>query len=211
MTIVVSTTSISSVALYNSLVSDIYNLTQRPDLIQETATAIRKATMKCHLADFWKNDLVEISYTVPVLTVPAVSYRYALDLTDVTIFPLYRKISHIKEYNNPLTGQEIQFKELDADRLLDNYKLEDINCYYQAGQQVQLRANKFLTTLNIGYYKYPNVVPATYNSWIAVQYPDAVIDEAVAQIYRIIGKDQEAARLSALFGENIHYLTMTQV
>ena len=34
-----------------TLQTEVYNLTNRPDLVSQTLTAIRKATMKCHLAD----------------------------------------------------------------------------------------------------------------------------------------------------------------
>ncbi len=211
MTIVVSTSSISSVTLYNSLVQDIYNLTARPDLVNETAVAIRKATMKLHLVDFWKSDLVSALYTLPVYVPADFSYRYTIDLTDTLVFPLIRKVAHVKEYNTPLSGRETQFKELSADRLLDAYLLEDINYWYQVGQSLHVRCNKNLTQIDVGYWKYPNVIPATYDSWIAQQFPDAVIDEACAQLFRIIGKDAEAVRLTAEFPVNVHAITMAQV
>lgn len=211
MTIVVSSTPAVSATVYNNIVTSVYALTKRPDLVTETAIAIRKATMKVHMADFWKNDLSEIHYTLPVLAATGVAFRYSLDLTDTVSFPLFRKVSHIKEWNNPLVGYEIQLKELDADRILDDYALETINYWYQAGRQVSLRCNKLLVTLNIGYWKYPNIIPATYSSWIAQDFPDIIIEEAASAVFKVIGKDIEYTRLANNFQENIHMLTMTQV
>lgn len=201
-----------SQATYLAIVADIYSLTARPDLIAETALAVRKATMKAHSADFWKNDLTVAFVTMPVLSTNGdVSFRYSLDLTATATYPLYRKISHIKEYNIPLTGQEIQFKELDMDRLLDNYLLEDINYFSQAGMQVSLRCNKVLGQLAVGYWKYPDINQTTYTSWIADQYRDMIIEEACASIYKAIGKDNEYQRLAQNFAENLHMLQMTQL
>lgn len=201
-----------SQATYLAIVADVYSLTARPDLIAETALAVRKATMKAHSADLWKNDLAVVYPTMPVLSANGdVSFRYALDLTDTATYPLYRRVSYVKEYNVPLTGQEIQFKELDMDRLLDNYLLEGINYFSQAGMQVQLRCNKALGQVAVGYYKYPDINQATYTSWIADQYRDMIIEEATAAIYKAIGKDTEYQRLAQNFGENLHMLQMTQL
>lgn len=211
MAIVVSTGAIAPAALYDSILQAVYALTARPDLVNETALAIRKATMKAHCADFWKNDLTERVVAVTPLIAADTSFRYNFDLTDRVQYPLYRKMNYIKEYNATPPGQELQFKEKDADSLLDSYSLEGINQWYQAGMQVSLRVNKSLSNVKIGYWKYPNVISTAYDSWIAQQAPDIIVEEACAQIFKVIGKDSEHQRLAANFMENLHMLTMTQV
>lgn len=204
--------------LYNNLVADVYALTKRPDLIAETALAIRKATMKAHQADMWKNDISTTLIALPVLPLGAqLSFRYAVDLTNTANFPLFRKVSSIDEYNNPLTGQELHFKELDSDRILDDYATEEVNYWYQMGKQVNLRANKNLTYLSVDYYHYPNILPAAYTSWIAQEFPDIIVCEAAANIFRTIGKDSEARSYGDMFvgtdGESghLHMLRMSEI
>jgi hypothetical protein len=201
-----------SFASYTQLLADIYTLTARPDLAAETALAVRKATMKFHMADFWVNDLATVPVTLPVLpTDGSVSFRYTLDLTDAGTYPRLRKLAQIKEYNTVLTGQEIKFARKESDMIQDAYLLEDINYWAQTGRSVAIRSNKVLVQIAVDYYKYPNVVPANYDSWIADQFDMAVIEEAASNIFSIIGKDAEAKRLGDRFGENLHMITMAQV
>jgi len=197
--------------LYVSIRDGVYTISKRPDLVAETAVAIRKATMKLHMADLWKTDLVEVFYTIGSNEGAQGSFRYTLDLTLSTKFKLYRRISSIRQYTANQTGYELQLKELDADRLLDDYNIEDINYWYQAGQQISIRADRSLTQLKIVYFKYPNILPAEYDSWIARQFPDAVIEEAAASVFKSIGKDSEAQRLAQAFNENLAMLRITQV
>lgn len=201
-----------SAASYIQLQTDIYNLTKRPDMQAETAIAIRKATLKLHNADTWKNDLTNTIYALPANpSTDLVSFRYAIDMTQVAYFPYFRKIKSIYEYNNPLTGREQFYKELEVDRIQDDYLLEDINYWYQAGRQVNLRANKSLTNLNITYYRFPDVTAANYTSWIADQFPDMVIEEACAKLFKTIGKDTEAQAYSNMFEENLAMLRISEI
>lgn len=223
MTIIVSSARISPAIVYDELLTGIYTLTARPDLVAETALAIRRATMRYHSADLWKND---ISIVIPNLITISQdsnnifpSFRYQLDLTDAITYPLYRKVQFIRgiSFNvDPLTGmtisdQPIDYKELDADRILDDYKIESINYWYQAGQVVNLRCSGNIQNATMGYWQFPNIVPATYNSWIAQQFPDMIITEATAYIYRIIGKTAEAQVLAQEFPENLWMLQQTQI
>lgn len=211
MTIIVPSISLlDSAALYNSMIADIYSLTKRSDRVAETALALRKATMKFHQADLWKNDLRSASVDLPVLAVTD-DYRYTFDFSDPATYPLWRRTAMIKELNNPLSGVETNYKELDADRLLDSYRVEDIDYWYQAGQQGSLRSSKVLSAVEVTYYKYPNVTAAGYDSWIAQQFPDAIIEEAVSNVFRVIGKDAEARMLASNFADNLHFLTISQV
>lgn len=200
-----------SAASYLALVNDIYTITARPDLIAETALAVRKATMKCHLADLWKNDLATALVPMPVLDGALVSFRYSLDLTQAATFPLIRRVSSIDEYNIVPTGYEVHFKELDNDRILDSYLLEEINYWYQAGRQVSLRANKSLAYLAVDYWKFPDITTTNYTSWIADQFPDMILEEACASVFSSCGKDSESQRYAARFQENLAMLRTSEI
>ena len=171
-----------------TLQTEVYNLTNRPDLVSQTLTAIRKATMKCHLADEFRQDLQIAIVTVPVQT----DFHYLLDLTNTVTYPNMRRVSYIKEYNNPIVGNEIQFKKLHFSNLLDEYKLEKANYWYQAGMAVTIGSYKQLVQVSVAYFTYPNTATATYSSWIADQFPDAIINEAASTIFKTVGKSDEA-------------------
>lgn len=203
-----SATTPVGILLYNSIVASIYQYSQRPDLVQETLAAIRKATMKLHLADFWPNDSQSLQIVPVQISAGSVDYRYTIDTTQIA---LLRKVTSIMEYNNPLTGAERFYTQKDIDRLLDDYKLEYINYWYQAGQQVNLRTDKLLTFVTVTGYFYPNVAPTSYNSWIAQQYPDAIVEEALVTIYKNIGKVEESNALARSFEENLHMIQMAQI
>jgi len=200
-----------SQATYLALLDDMYALTGRPDLLAESALALRKATMKFHLADLWKNDITFALITVPVLDSSAESFRYTLDLTVSATYPLVRKVASISEYNVTPTGYELQFTELDQDRIMDSYAIEMVNYWYQAGRQVSLRANKLLTTLRVNYYRFPDVAPTVYDSWIAEQFKDNIVVEAAATVFATIGKDAEAARYAGMFQESLQLLRMSEI
>ena len=40
-----------------ALLADVYSLTTRPDLVAESTVAVRKATLKAHLSDYFFRDL----------------------------------------------------------------------------------------------------------------------------------------------------------
>jgi len=198
-------------ALYNSLSTAVYDITKRPDLIQETILAIRKATMKLHMAELWKNDIAQVYPLVTAGVGDTYSYRYTLTLNAATVFPRFRRVAFIKEYNATPLGYEIDFKELDMASLLDNYQLEKVNYWTQAGMGATIRSSKALTQVRVGYYRYPDINPITFESWIANQFPDAIIEEAIASIFEAVGKIDEARSYRNRFIENLHMLQMTQI
>jgi hypothetical protein len=193
---------------YSEIVNDIYTLTNRPDLVAETALAIRKATLKMHSLDYFTQDRVSNIITItPAMQASILDNRYAIDLSPAGgNTTRYRAISFIREYNNPLTGQEIQFLKLEPDSIFNEYNLERQNYYYIAGSSAQLRSNKVLTQVTLAYYQYPDVNSTTYTSWIAAQFPYAIIEEAARAIFKMIGKDEEAQTYQEATAENIAML-----
>jgi hypothetical protein len=209
--VLVSPSVLTGANLYASISAGVYDITKRPDLIQETILAIRKAIMKFHMAELWKNDIVQVYPLVTVGVGDTYSYRYSLTLSDAVVFPLFRRVAFIKEYNATPLGYELDFKELDMASLLDDYQLEKVDYWTQAGMGATIRSSKALTQLRVGYYKYPNVIPTTFESWIASQFPDAIIEEAIGSIFSSIGKMDEARDYKSRFLENLHMLQITQI
>lgn len=168
---------------FAELQTDCYEITKRPDLVAETAIAIRKATMKFHMAEDWIRD--RVAAVVPVTPLYTGDFRYQIDTTALTRF---RKVYYIQQYLNPPSPLYVEFKKKEGDDLLDSYHVEDTNYFYQIGTSINVRADRQMDNLEVVYYQLPNVTQAGYSSWIADMYPDCIIREVMLDIFQIIGK-----------------------
>lgn len=188
-------------ALMQGIINEVYLITKRPDLISETQAAVARATMKLHALDVFNQDLTSVvlnSGTTPALPVQT-DYHYSIDLSS---FTRLRNIAYVRDYASPLTGSETEYEALSPMNIFDEYQLERYNYFYRAGTALKLRSSKQLSSIQIGYFQFPIVDGATYASWIASVYPQAIQDEAAATIFRSIGKDEEFQRYTAINLEN---------
>lgn len=190
---------------YADLVTGVYNETKRPDLVTETANAIRRATLKFHTADKWLRDLV--SAVVPLTPLFTGDPRFQIDLT-IAPFVRFRDINSVKQYVTPPNTWFIQFKRREVDDLLDaQYAIEDTNYYYRAGNTLNLRCTELITNAQIWYYQFPNTSQdINYSSWIADVMPDAIIQEAAISLFTMIGKEASARVYQNFFNENLSLL-----
>ena len=55
--------------VFSDLLSDVYAVTNRPDLVADTKLAVRTATLKAHRSDFYPKDLFEtgLTFSTPAL------------------------------------------------------------------------------------------------------------------------------------------------
>jgi len=84
-------------ASLSSLISDVYILTNRPDLVAETELAVKKATLKLHHVDFFKKDLFETGITWnPVAYIQSLEYK--------NIHPRWRKLDYLRKYEDSIPG-----------------------------------------------------------------------------------------------------------
>lgn len=205
------------------LAADVYTITNRPDLTSETRVALRKAIYKCHLADTFSRDLGKTRIQTATLTpVQPNQFRYQLDLTDADLFPRFRRLSSINypvdlvpPYNQTpaplvdwasLSPDLRNVRIIASDNLFDSYKQERTQYAAILGSTLDIKLSWGMDYIDIYFYQFPGVptdIDATITSWIADQYPDAVIEEACASVFKMIGKDDESARYTQLFMENM--------
>ena len=194
---------------FASLVADVYTTTNRPDLVAETALAVRKATLKLHTTGidletgtpkvvFYWPDRSEAIVTPTV--VDLANNYYSFD-TQAAPFSRFRALQYVRQYTPADT--DLFFDPIDFDNLLDSYRIEKTNVFYLIGQLAQIRANFTVTQVRVGYYRYPVAIESGYSSWIADQLPDMVVEEAAATIFKMIGKDDEFQKYAALTKENM--------
>lgn len=174
---------------FNSLVADVMTITNRADLIAETQLAVKSATLQAHRQDFFFKDLKE--YAIQYDTkdfLQVIGYR--------TLFPQYRSLSYLRKFDptDSITAAAAQngkfFEIISPQEVLDSYGYNRPDVCYVAGSVIQIRSSTAIQYSLIGIYESPIVTNAeTYNSWIALDFPYAIVYAAASQIMGSILKN----------------------
>ena len=188
----------------NELIAEVYTITNRPDLVAQTLTAVRSATLKLHQSDYYYKDLRE--QAVQFLTA-----EYLQQIEYRTLFPKWRALKYIRKTDS--TGQE-QGKFLDItvpENVLDDYKLNRVDVAYVAGEVVQIRSSTQLQYCIVGRYDNPDITSTGYNSWIALDHPYAIVFEAASTVFKMIGDTDQFAAYTSLAGMQLIELRNSNV
>lgn len=178
------------------LQAEVILLTNRPDLVAETLSAIRKATMKMHSIDYFSRDVQEV-----VLAPATPGFVIQLDL--VINAPRFRAVSYLVDNSATTAVNRKAFTEIEPRGLFDEYGTERLNVWYLAGQVLNLKSSTTVSGLLFGYYALPIITPdISYNSWIATEQPYAIVEEAAASIFKMIGNAEMARFYSDLSMQN---------
>lgn len=217
---------------FTELCSEVYTATNRPDMVQQTKSAVLAATLQMHGTDFYFKDIK----TAQVVFDTA-GYLQTLDTDTLTRF---RSIAYIRRYDpslyanqiNPnagllpnLTGVSVDprlpfFDILTPDDIFDGFSLEKVNVAYQVGNTIMIKSGESFQFALMGWYAHPMLGSssdnyAAYSSWIATEYPWTIIYAAASIIFQQIGQQETsrkfdhpqngliAAHLSALRMSNI--------
>lgn len=189
-------------ASLNSLISDVYTLTNRPDLIAETKLAVKQATLKMHQCDYFPKDLFETGIVWnPIAFTQSLAYK--------TIIPRWRTFKYLRKYAD---GQPKDFFTLlGVEETLDRYAINRDNICYIAGDQLEIRSSTEDATMLIGCYLHPDITDDGYSSWIADEHPYAIIFDAAATVFKMIGYDEQAAYLKQNVTEQVALLRQNQI
>jgi hypothetical protein len=191
-------------SLFSDIVDQVYTVTNRLDLVAETALAVRQATLAAHRSEMFVRDLQEL--LVGPLTAASV---FQLDIA--TYFPNWRAFAYLRPYTfasaSP-SGIIIGPNEFIApDGIFDEYLAEKTNVAYVAGSNINIRLEGNYDSFICGYYQNVVTLPvASYDSWIARDASDIIVIDAAYRVLQSIGWDEAAARLKVLlFGPNGDY------
>lgn len=188
------------------LTAEVVTLTGRPDRTAEILTAIKAATLKMHHSDFYWKDLLECGVQFPVAS-------FIQDLEYRTYIPLYRAAKYLRKIDvttNPATPG----KMLDLvvpENIFDSYKIEKQDIFYAAGSYLHINSSTKEDFYLLGAYINPEITEAGYDSWVAVDHPYAIVFEAARSVFKMIGKDEEAAGMDALAREQMAILQRNNV
>lgn len=172
---------------FQELVDAVVNLTNRPELVEETKHAVQRSTLKMHTIDFFPKDL-----TVETFTVNA-----AFGDISLAHIPRIRKIHKVLAQS--LSGKFEVLQPLQIDKML-GFGAHSIVGYFMAGNKMSFRCRETVYNIQIALYQLPDVQPKTFKSWIADLYPYAIIDDACASILTDTGNLDIAARFLARVG-----------
>lgn len=161
------------------LISSVYTVTNRDDLVNETKLAVKAATLKAHGTDFYPKDLYEtgIAWATPAY-VQSLDYRL--------LVPRWRAFKFLRKYSDSAAGDFFQL--LTPDQILDSYGIQKQDICYVAGSMLEIRSSTQDTNMLLGCYLHPDTNDATYTSWIAVEQPYAIIFEAARLIFKMTGQ-----------------------
>mgnify|MGYP000314222821 FL=1 len=180
----------------SELQSEVLSLVNRPELLNTTIlAAIKSATLKLHQMDFFAKDLFETVFTFP-------SAEFLQTLDYATNIPRWRALKYVVRVD-PTSGEPIYpaLKVLTPEELIDSYNIPKVNVVYQAGSNLQIKCNAEIQTFALGCYLSPDVGTLTYTSWIAVEYPYAIVFEGAAAVFKSIGFKEEEQSMRLLAGE----------
>jgi hypothetical protein len=186
------------------LIAEVYTITNRPDLVAQTLTAVRSATLKLHQSDYYYKDLREQG--VSFLTA-----EYLQQLEYRTLFPKWRALKYIRKTDSAGTDTGRFFEIIPPENVLDDYKLNRSNVAYVAGELIQLRSDTQFQYMIVGRYDNPDITQVGYDSWIALDHPYAIVFEAASTVFKMIGDTDQFAAYTSLAGMQLIELRNTNV
>ena len=173
----------------SDLEMQVYQITNRADLIAETRLAIKQATIAFHHANhFWRDSvfqLIDMSSTS--------TYKWNINIAST--FTNLRVIDSIRLWcpNSETLGHELPFEQQLGCKGREFWRVEGNNLHLES----------FYTTkqFQIKYYKNPDVALETYSSWVADMYPYMIVEFAAAKVLSMIGHSQLAGELLRSIGK----------
>ena len=187
---------------FNELLEEVYVLTNRRDLVAESKSAIKAATLKAHNTDFYSKDIFETG-----VAFDTAEYRQALDMYN--LISNFRAVKYLRRVEDEFDDVGKFIEVVTADEVLDSYSCNRADIAYVAGRVLEIRSSVTFSKCLFGAYVFPIVQEENYSSWIADLHPFAIIYEAVRAIFITIGYQEQAVNFSRLVAEEYATLKMT--
>jgi len=189
---------------FSELCAEVYTITQRPDKVAETESAVKSATLKAHQSDFYFKDIFESGIVFS-------TSEFVQNLDYRALLPRWRAIKYLRKYDNT-SGTPGKFLDLiQPEEVLDRFKIQKQDVFYLAGAYIQINSATQEQYYLFGCYLQPDINKDTYDSWIALDHPYAIIFDAAATVFKTIGKDEEAAAYRGLVGEQMLLLKASNI
>lgn len=163
------------------LVTRVGIATNRPHLHDEALTAVIDATAWYHqLGLFWR-DYTEALFVIAAG--PGVEHTVSLEQV-----PRMRTVASVAAYSMECGRVLYPLTQVKSMRPL---KCDEFRAF---DKSVHIESCRPQRAYRIGYYQYPDLLPASFNSWVADLYPGMVVDAALLRMYEHL-KDAGAAQM----------------
>jgi len=184
------------------LIAEVYLITNRPDLVNETLSAVRSATLKAHQSDFYSKDIHEtgIEFDEP---------NFIQSLDYATLIPNYRALKYLRRVQDENDREGTFFTIVTPEEVLDAYGRSNTNIGYVAGRVIELRSSVQFSKCLLGCYVNPIVSVEDYSSWVAEQFPYAIVHDAARKVFMATGQLEEANGQLRLLSEEYQSLRMS--
>ena len=184
---------------FEELVAEVYLITNRPDLEGETKSAVRAATLKAHQSDFYSKDLFETG-----VEFPSSDYKQSLDY--ITLVSNYRSLKYLRRVEDENDDVGAFFDIIAPEESLDSYGINRSDIAYVAGRVLEIRSKVAFSKALFSCYVNPIVREGAYSSWVADQFPYAIIHESARRIFAAVGQMEESNGQLRLVAEEFNLL-----
>ena len=185
---------------FEELLAEVYLITNRPDRVAETKSAIKSATLKAHQTDFYSKDIHETG-----IEFPSVDFRQSLDY--INFIPNFRALKYFRRVEDELDDVGKFLEVVTPEETLDSYGCNRTDILYVAGRVLEIRSSVSFSKALLGAYVLPIVTPEVdYASWVAEQHPFFIIHEAARVVFRGIGQMEESNAQTQLVAEQLQLL-----
>lgn len=186
------------------LVQEVYYLTARPDLVNETNSAIRSATLKAHQSDYYFKDIFETGVVFS-------TSEFIQNLDYRALISNWRSLKYLRKYDATTGTPGNELTIVLPENIFDDYSLQKQDICYGAGAFIQINSSTQEQYYLLGCYVNPIITTAGYSSWVALDHPYYIIFDAAATVFKAIGKDDEATTYRALMAEQLAMLKTANI
>jgi len=178
------------------LTAEVIILTNRPDRTAETDSAVKAATLKAHMTDYYSKDLVYKEYDLG-------SVDHNHQFIYESAMPLFRNFKSVQRLENTgdLEGPFISI--ITPEELLDSYHRRRTDICYVAGTSLVIKSYVDFQYAFIGNYNLPDVTTPGFTSWVARLFPWVIVYEAARIVFKALGKTEESNGMGQLFAEQL--------
>lgn len=185
------------------LQAEVITITNRPDRTAETLLAVRQATLALHHKDYFWRDIEETGISF-------LTSDYLQELEYRPILPFFRAIKYLRKSDSSGTPGDF-FSVVVPESILDDFGYQRTNVCYAAGQSIEIKSSTKFQYAILGYYKNPDISVSSYNSWIAMDHPYAIVLMAAEKVFNMIGKTEEFTRFKLLRDEEVASLISSNI
>jgi hypothetical protein len=179
---------------FAELVEEVFILTNRRDRVAETQSAVKAATLSNHSRDFFVGDLYEVGLDLQ-------SAAYIQNFRFRSVIPRWRALKYLRKYEPSTDTPGAMLKALEPENVFDGYSIEKTDICYPAGEYIQIKSSNQQRYYLLGCYRFPDITPDGFSSWIALTHPYAIVYDAAASVFKSIGKDEEASIYKVIAAE----------